>query len=123
MRTESCFMCQSLPQRVRLLMLFAFALTSISLPAWAQERVKAILLGDNGHHQPANFFRAIREPLAAAGIDLVYSDRVDETLNSQKLATIDALLIRENIRKSPMKESGGKILNDAGDGKSSGGNP
>ena len=97
MRTESCFISQSLPQRVRLLMLFAFVLTSMSLPTRAQERVRAILLGDNGHHQPANFFRAIREPLAAAGIDLVYSDRVDETLNSQKLATIDALLIYANI--------------------------
>lgn len=104
MRNGSCFMCQSLPQRVRLLTLFAFVLTSMSLPVWAQERVKAILLGDNGHHQPANFYRAIREPMAAAGIDLVYSDRVEETLSPQKLATIDALLIYANIDEIGMDQ-------------------
>ena len=65
----------------------------------------------------------VRATLVEAGIDLTRVKIGDESTGGAGVNTIDALLIRENIRKSPMKESGGKILNDAGDGKSSGGNP
>ena len=65
----------------------------------------------------------VRATLVEAGIDLTRVKIGDESTGGAGINTIDALLIRENIRKSPMKESGGKILNDAGDGKSSGGNP
>ena len=65
----------------------------------------------------------VRATLVEAGIDLTRVKIGDESTGGAGVNTIDAVLIRENIRKSPMKESGGKILNDAGDGKSSGGNP
>ena len=65
----------------------------------------------------------VRATLVEAGIDLTRVKIGDESTGGSGVNTIDAVLIRENIRKSPMKESGGKILNDAGDGKSSGGNP
>ena len=65
----------------------------------------------------------VRATLVEAGIDLTRVKIGDESTGGAGVNTIDAVLIRESIRKSPMKESGGKILNDAGDGKSSGGNP
>jgi len=82
------------------MMLFVVLMfTALSVHGTAQERVKAILLGDNGHHQPASFFRVIQKPLEAVGIDVQYSDDVEATLSKDKLATIDALLIYANIEE------------------------
>jgi putative membrane-bound dehydrogenase-like protein len=63
------------------------------------------MLGDRGHHQPASLFRAIQKPLADVGIDLEYSEDVDATLNADRLAKFDALLIYANIDNiSPSQE-------------------
>jgi uncharacterized protein len=63
----------------------------------AQERVKGILLGDNGHHQPSSFYRVIQKPLADLGIDIEYSDDVVGTLNNDRLQNVDVVLIYANI--------------------------
>ena len=70
----------------------------------ADQRVKVIMLGDNGHHQPASLYRSIQKPLANVGIDIEYSDDVEATLDSAKLASFDALLIYGNIDKITEKQ-------------------
>jgi putative membrane-bound dehydrogenase-like protein len=72
-------------------------LTAVTLPAAAAERpVKVLFLGDDGHHQPALRFRQLQPVLAARGIDLTYTDKVD-ALNPRTLAGYDALLVYANI--------------------------
>ena len=85
---------------------FAFVVVCLlSSPTWAQiaapskERVKLIMLGDKGHHQPASLFRAIQKPLANVGIDLEYSDDTEATLKSERLNRFDVLLIYANTVK------------------------
>ena len=73
--------------------------------SWAQvaapnkDRVRVILLGDNGHHQPASLFRAIQKPMASVGIEIEYSDDIGATLKSERLNRFDALLIYANTEK------------------------
>lgn len=40
-------------------------------------KIKLLFLGDNGHHKPNDRFRQIQPVLAAKGIDLVYTDKVE----------------------------------------------
>jgi putative membrane-bound dehydrogenase-like protein len=76
---------------------FLFVLSLLANQVVAQERVRVIMLGDKGHHQPSSLYRAIQKPLAEVGIDLEYSDDVDGTLNKSRLEKSDALLIYANI--------------------------
>ena len=72
---------------------------------WAQiagpnkDRVKVIMLGDNGHHKPASLFRSIQKPLANVGIEIEYSDDTEATLKSDRLNQFDTLLIYANTIK------------------------
>jgi uncharacterized protein len=66
--------------------------------------IKILFLGDHGHHQPEARFHQLQPVLAASGIDLTYTDKV-EALNSALLASYDGLLIYANITKiSPEQE-------------------
>lgn len=66
----------------------------------------------------------VRLALVEAGIDMAHVKIGDEDEGGIGSSTHEALLIQADIRKSPMKESGGKTLNNTGDGKpSGGGNP
>ncbi len=66
--------------------------------------LKILFLGDNGHHRPAERFRQLQPVLAARGIDLVYTDKV-EALNPKVLASYDGLVVYANIEKiSPEQE-------------------
>ena len=73
------------------------ALAQIAAPT--KDRVKVLMLGDTGHHQPASLFRAIQKPLAELGIEIVYSDDTDATLKSERLNQFDVLLIYANTVK------------------------
>ncbi len=74
-----------------------FALAQIGAPS--TERVKVIMLGDNGHHQPASLFRTIEKPLADVGVEIEYSDDTVATLKSERLNQFDVLLIYANTVK------------------------
>lgn len=63
----------------------------------------------------------VRLALVEAGIDMANVKIGDEDAGGIGSSTHEALLIQADIRKSPMKESGGKTLNNTGDGKPSGG--
>ena len=66
----------------------------------------------------------VRLALVEAGIDMANVKIGDENAGGIGTSTYQALLIQAEIRNSPMKQSGGKTLNNTGDGKpSGGGNP
>jgi len=63
-----------------------------------------LILGDNGHHRPTNFFELIQPALASRGIEMTYTDSLD-SLNSTNLGRYDALVIYANhTRISPDQE-------------------
>jgi putative membrane-bound dehydrogenase-like protein len=68
------------------------------LSAEPPRALKVLFLGDNGHHRPAERYRQLQPVLAARGIDLVYTDKVD-ALNPKVLASYDALAVYANIEK------------------------
>jgi uncharacterized protein len=67
-------------------------------------RIKVLFLGDNGHHKPIERAADLLAPLAHAGIDMAYTDDLND-LNSENLARYDGLLIYANHTKiSPQQE-------------------
>ncbi|MEM8734179.1 MAG: ThuA domain-containing protein, partial [Planctomycetota bacterium] len=72
-------------------------LACLLLPAVAQSQdIKALFLGDQGAHQPQARFAELQPPLAARGIELVYTDDVTE-LTPTNLANYKALVVYANI--------------------------
>jgi len=72
--------------------------------AEAPKPLKILFLGDNGHHRPAERYRQLAPVLAARGIDLTYTDKV-EALNPKTLAGYDGLLIYANTERiAPAQE-------------------
>jgi putative membrane-bound dehydrogenase-like protein len=70
----------------------------------AEEPIRILFLGDNGHHQPAARFRQLQPVLEARGIHLSYADQPD-VLDSKRLAGYDGLLIYANLtRITPEQE-------------------
>ncbi len=66
--------------------------------------VRVLFLGDNGHHQPAARFKQLQPVLARQGIELVYTDRMED-LNRSVLAGYDCLAIYANeTRLTPDQE-------------------
>ena len=55
-----------------------------------------LFLGDQGHHRPADRAAQITPVLAGRGIDVTYTEKLDD-LNAETLARYDALLIYANI--------------------------
>ncbi|RLS23393.1 MAG: glycosyl hydrolase, partial [Planctomycetota bacterium] len=67
-------------------------------------KIKLLFLGDNGHHKPNERFRQIQPVLAAKGIDLVYTDKV-ESLTPKILNSYQGLVIFANLTTlSPEQE-------------------
>jgi putative membrane-bound dehydrogenase-like protein len=83
-------------------------LASVLLSAWCAHSaapLRILFLGDNGHHRPADRFAQMQPALSSRGIELTYTDKLDD-LNPAKLARYDALLIFANYtRISPEQES------------------
>lgn len=59
-------------------------------------KIKLLFLGDNGHHKPNDRFRQIQPVLAAKGIDITYTDKVD-ALNPKVLNSYQGLMIFANL--------------------------
>ncbi len=64
-------------------------------PGPVAARIKVLFLGDNGHHVPAERAAELVGPMAKVGIDVAYTDSLDD-LNPSNLARYDALLIYAN---------------------------
>src|SRR5437588_1411893 len=76
----------------------------VSSRGHAAEPLKLLFLGDNGHHQPAARFAQLQPVLKERGIELTYSDKVED-LNAETLGKYDGLVIYANTtRISPEQE-------------------
>src|SRR5436190_19777463 len=70
----------------------------------AAEPLKLLFLGDNGHHQPAARFAQLQPVLKERGIELTYSDKVED-LNPETLGKYNGLVFYANTtRISPEQE-------------------
>lgn len=86
---------------------FAVSPSGIWSTIYAQEqaRPKLLFLGDNGHHQPAIRFKILEPVLKKRGIDLTYTDIVED-LNATTLSGYAGLIIYANIEAiSPQQET------------------
>jgi uncharacterized protein len=91
-------------RRLLVAALFVFTLFS-SQAAHESGVLRVLLLGDTGHHKPADFYKTIDPAMRAKGIDLVYTDSLDD-LNPSKLAGYDCLMIFANwTRIAPAQEA------------------
>jgi putative membrane-bound dehydrogenase-like protein len=73
-------------------------------PSVEPRRVKVLFLGDNGHHVPLERCRDVASTLGIRGIDLVYTDDLND-LNLTTLNRYDVLLLYANwLRISPQQE-------------------
>lgn len=83
--------------RVRRLALLCVSFILAPLLHAAQESSgpRALLLGDNGHHRPADFFKVIEPFFRTNKIEIVYTDQLSD-LNPAKLAGFDCVMIFAN---------------------------
>jgi putative membrane-bound dehydrogenase-like protein len=75
-----------------LAVLLAALLIAAPLRAGEPAHLAVLLLGDHGHHRPAELARVLKPAFADAGIDLTYTDDA-EALTPDNLAKYDALAI------------------------------
>ncbi len=80
----------------------ATLLAAASLFAAEPARLKVLMLGDDGHHRPADLAKLITPILAKDGIDVSYTQDV-EALTPERLAKCDALLIFRDHGDLPPK--------------------
>ena len=80
---------------MRTIALVAAALVGVVATA-AEPPLKVLFLGDQGHHQPAQRFAQLQPVLAPRGIELVYTERLED-LDPAVLAGYDALAVYANI--------------------------
>jgi len=81
-----------------------FPATSAERTSVGPEPLRVLFLGDNGHHRPTDRFKQLQPVLALRGIELVYTDNMDD-LNPAKLAGFDCLAVYANTtRISPEQE-------------------
>lgn len=71
-----------------------FVLTAASTATAAD--LKLLFLGDNGHHRPSERFHELAPVLEARGIELKYTDRMED-LTAETLAAFDGLVLYANI--------------------------
>ncbi|KAA5547271.1 c-type cytochrome [Roseiconus nitratireducens] len=84
----------------------AIASLLIGRAAPAEEsQVSVLMLGDSGFHKPSEFFRHVAPPFREQGIDLRYTENLDD-LNRENLSKYDGLLIFANVERiTPQAES------------------
>ncbi len=72
--------------RMRTFTAIVIAWSIFAATAYAElPRVRVLFLGDNGHHVPAEFAAILVPAMQSHGIDITYTDRLDD-LNAQTLA-------------------------------------
>ena len=77
-------------------LLFAFAsLLAVTTSARAAD-LSLLFMGDNGHHRPEARFQELAPALADRGVELKYTDRMED-LTPERLAKFDGLVLYANI--------------------------
>src|SRR5687767_12467186 len=77
------------------LMLAALLPSQLNAQAARAERVRVLFLGDNGHHRPHDRAKGILPILAQKGIDLFYTDELED-LNTAELDKYHVLMLYNN---------------------------
>ena len=78
-------------------------------PSVVQGRdLKLLFMGDNGHHRPEARFQQLAPVLEARGVDLKYTDRMDD-LNPATLNEFDGLVLFANIDRIEDAQAKGSI--------------
>ena len=62
------------------------------------DELNVLFLGDNGHHQPRLRYQMLKPAMQAAGIQLTYTDDLND-LAAENLANYDSVLLYANIDK------------------------
>ncbi len=73
----------------------------LSLPLQAAQEVgttRVLLLGDTGHHKPADFYKVVQPALRKKNIEVTYTESLND-LNPVKLSGFDCLMIFANWTK------------------------
>jgi putative membrane-bound dehydrogenase-like protein len=88
--------------RCRILKSVAALLVAVAVQsvATAADPLKVLFLGDEGHHRPAERFAQVQGVLADRGIEMVYTDSLDD-LSADTLDGYDALAVFANIDSLP----------------------
>ena len=68
------------------------------------ESIRVLFLGDDGHHQPRKRFAELQPVLANRGIELTYTDNVND-LNPTTLTQYDAVMLYANIDEISQRQS------------------
>jgi len=63
------------------------------------EPIRVLFLGDQGHHQPSSRAAQFLPVMAGRGIDVTYTEAVEEALDPETLSDYDVLLIYANIER------------------------
>src|SRR5262249_14127607 len=84
--------------------LFLLANLLLGEPTKTQEPAKlsVLLLGDKGHHRPADFAKLLTPVFAKVGIDVTYTDKVED-LTAENLAKYDTVAIFRDSGDLPAK--------------------
>jgi putative membrane-bound dehydrogenase-like protein len=77
---------------------FSFFTLTLSPVPLAAEDLRALFLGDNGHHKPRERFEQLAPVMSRRGIEVTYTDRITD-LNAPNLAKYDAVLLYANIER------------------------
>ncbi|WP_153555743.1 PVC-type heme-binding CxxCH protein [Roseimaritima sediminicola] len=101
----------------RLACLSAVAVWLVAMPRFPASAADFTLLfmGDNGPHQPARRFQELAPELEKRGIELRYTERMDD-LNRETLAAYDGLVLYANI-DTIEPEQAAAVLKFVADGK------
>ena len=75
-------------------------MVAVPAPADPGKPLRVLFLGDQGHHKPADRFRQLQPVLAPRGIELVYTERLED-LDPATLAAYDVLAVYANIDELP----------------------
>jgi putative membrane-bound dehydrogenase-like protein len=79
-------------------------LTFLGVMPVSADTLRILFLGDNGHHRPADRFKQLQPVLAKRGIELEYTESLDD-LSAAKLAGYDGVIIYANhTRLEPSQE-------------------
>ena len=71
-------------------------LLSAVIPSSNAADLKLLFMGDNGHHRPESRFQELAPALEARGIEMKYTDRMED-LTPEILAQFDGLVLYANI--------------------------
>lgn len=88
----------------RLLSITFISLLAISFASAEARRLEVLFLGDNGHHDPLERYRVLKQALGPQGFNLSYIEDLDK-ITRAKLDLYDALIVYANHENAEAPEA------------------